>query len=126
VFSIAVPYLPPSQEFVPLNLMTLAMPTLAYQNQLASGIVEQKLTTKDDIRNFINTMYMGRTQDGQSGFSLSTGLNFDRVSKMGKSPLLSNEVKGYPLVSFVAANIYQDLEYYTTEYARHGLKGPCK
>jgi len=109
IFSIAVPYLPPTEKFVPLNLVTVAVPTLGYQNQMASGIVEQKLTTKNDMRNFINTMYMGRTPDGQGGFSLNKGLDFDRVSRIGKSPLLSSE----------------DLEYYTTEYARHGLKGPC-
>jgi hypothetical protein len=121
-----VPYIPPTEEFVPLNLMTLAIPTLAYQNQMASGIVEQKLTTKNDMRNFINTMYLGRTPEGQGGFSLNKGLNFDQVSRVGKSPLLSNEVKGILGWGFVAANVFQDLEYYTTEYARHGLKGPCR
>ena len=74
-------------------LLTVAVPTLAYQKQLASGIVEKTLTTKDDMRNFINTMYGGITPDGQAGFSLDKGLYFDRVAKIGKSPLLSDEVK---------------------------------
>jgi hypothetical protein len=93
VFSIAVPYLPPAKEFVPLNRSTVATPSLGYQRQFASGIIERKLTTKDDIRNFINSLYGGTTPEGQPGFALAKGIDFDRVSKVRKSPLLSNEVK---------------------------------
>jgi hypothetical protein len=93
VFSIAVPYLPPDLLFIPLDLMAIAMPTLAYQKQMASGIVEKTLTSKQDIKNFINTMYYGTTPEGLPAFSLSSGFDFDLVSKVGKSPLLSDEVR---------------------------------
>jgi soluble epoxide hydrolase/lipid-phosphate phosphatase len=92
VFSIAVPYLPPDLLYIPLDLMAVAMPNLAYQKQMASGIVEKTLTTKDNITSFINSMYYGLTPDGQPGFTLSTGFIFDRLPKIGKSLLLSNEV----------------------------------
>jgi hypothetical protein len=100
VFSIAVPYLPPSDVYIPLELVTLAAPNLAYQKQMASGTVEQKLTTKSDFKNFINTMYGGWTPDGLPGFSLNSGLFFDRVSKIGQSPLLSNEVMIFSMMLF--------------------------
>jgi pimeloyl-ACP methyl ester carboxylesterase len=89
--------------------MTQALPTLGYQNQMASGIVEQRLKTKDDMKSFFNTMYLGTTPAGLPAFSLNSGLNFNLMPSIRKSPLLSA----------------QDLEYYATEYTRHGLKGPC-
>jgi soluble epoxide hydrolase/lipid-phosphate phosphatase len=90
--------------------MAQAIPTLGYQIQMASGQVEQKLKTKDDMKAFFNAFYLGTTPEGLPGFSLNNGLNFDLVHKVRKSPILST----------------QDLEYYATEYVRHGLKGPCR
>jgi hypothetical protein len=93
IFSIAVPYLPPTEAFVPLKLMTQALPTLGYQNQMASGIVEQRLKTKDDMKRFFNTMYLGTTPAGLPAFSLNSGLNFNLMPSIRKSPLLSDQVR---------------------------------
>jgi hypothetical protein len=105
LFSIAVPYIPPTAQFLPADLISLAVPTLAYQKQLSSGIVEEKIKTKDEIRNFINTMYGGTTPDGQPGFSLYKGLLFDRVSSVRQSPLLSTEVTTNMYIGVTVANI---------------------
>jgi hypothetical protein len=100
IFSIAVPYLPPADSFVPLKLMTQAIPTLGYQMQMSSGVVEQKLTTKDDMRNFINTMYLGTTPEGLPGFSLNTGLIFNNVPRVRKSPILSTQARVFLRCAF--------------------------
>jgi soluble epoxide hydrolase/lipid-phosphate phosphatase len=125
IISIAVPYLPPADSFVPLKLMTQAYPTLGYQNQMASGIVEQRLKTKDEIKSFFNGFYGGTTPAGLPGFSLNSGLNFTLLPSLRKTPLLSAQVRS-PSVEFLDTDICQDLDYYATEYARHGLKGPCR
>ena len=88
-----MPYLPPNEAFVPLKLMTQALPTLGYQNQMASGIVEQRLKTKDDMKSFFNTMYLGTTPAGLPAFSLNSGLNFNLMPSIRKSPLLSAQVR---------------------------------
>ena len=93
IFSIAVPYLVPADSFVPLKLMTQALPNLGYQNQMASGVVEQRLTTKDDMKRFFNTFFLGTTAAGKPAFSLKSGLDFDLMPSIRKSPVLSEQAR---------------------------------
>jgi hypothetical protein len=72
--------------------MTQAIPTLGYQNQMASGVVEQRLKTKADMKSFFNTMYLGTTPQGLGAFSLNSGLIFNLMPSVRKSPLLSDSV----------------------------------
>lgn len=48
--------------------------------------------TKEDIKQFLLSLYGGRTEDGQLGFSTDIGILFDKQGKLGPSRLLSEEV----------------------------------
>jgi pimeloyl-ACP methyl ester carboxylesterase len=121
IISICTPFSRPSKDYVPLEkLVKNALPNFAYQIQLASGTVEQRLqamaTTNKDaaqgaqaaIRLFLNAMYGGHGPNREVGFVAEQGLLFDNWPLLGPTPLLTPE----------------ELDYYVQAYARSGLRGP--
>jgi pimeloyl-ACP methyl ester carboxylesterase len=110
VFSICVPYAPPSSTHIPLDKLVEYLPNFRYQLQLSSGEVEKHLKpNKADMKLFINGLFGGRGPNGEPGFRTDTGIQFDNLQKLGKTKLLSEE----------------ELDYYAAEYAHNGLHGPC-
>ncbi|MCJ1478183.1 hypothetical protein MMC13_006859 [Lambiella insularis] len=108
LFSICTPFMAPSKRYVTLqDAVRTVLPNFGYQLQLGSGEVEKVLDTKQQIRLFLNALYGGRGPNGEVGFSPETGIIFENLSKLGPSPLLSE----------------QELTYYVEEYARNGMRG---
>lgn len=88
------------------------IPTIRYQVQFGSegGLIESYTKDKTGIRNYLNAMYFGRSPKGELAMTPVEGYNAELAPILERSPLVSEE----------------ELEYYTAEYARKGLRGPCK
>jgi len=65
-----------------------ALPHFGYQLQLASGEVENKLTTKDDMRSFLNALFGG----SGDAFDVKSGIKFENLTTLKKTKLLSEAV----------------------------------
>lgn len=86
IFAICTPYLAPSKSFTPLEtLVQTKLPNFGYQIQLASGEVEKKIQSKEEIKQFLNALYGGQGPNGEVGFDIHKGLLFE-VSVFTVSP----------------------------------------
>ena len=109
VFSICTPYAPPSTVYEPLHLVVnMRLPNFRYQEHFASGELEEALQSRAEIKQFLNGMYGARGPKGEGAFDATKGIFLENLPKLGMTKLLSEA----------------ELEYYTQEYARHGLHGP--
>ncbi|OJD18630.1 hypothetical protein AJ78_01326 [Emergomyces pasteurianus Ep9510] len=109
LFSICTPYTPPSSEYIPLEtLVKTKVPYFGYQLQFASGELERTVKSRKDIRQFLLSMYGGRTPSGEPGFDVFKGTLLDKFQDLQRSKVISEE----------------ELNYYINEYARHGIHGP--
>jgi soluble epoxide hydrolase / lipid-phosphate phosphatase len=111
VISICTPFARPTKDYVPLEQVVKTMlPNLAYQLQLASGVVEEKIRQlgPDGIRMFLNAAYGGRGPNNEVGFEAEKGLLFENLPLLRPTRLLEPE----------------ELEYYAEAYSRNGLRGP--
>lgn len=110
VFSICTPYWAPAKTHTPLATMVeTRMPSWGYQLHLASGAVEERVRSKDEIKQFLNAVYGGRGPGGEAGFSHTEGPLYENFPKLNKTPLMEEDV----------------LEFYAAEYERHGMRGTC-
>ncbi|KAL5360116.1 epoxide hydrolase [Aspergillus floccosus] len=108
VFTVCVPYAPPIKTYMPIEEMVAKItPHFGYQVQFIRGELE-KLRSKEEMKLFLSTLYGGRTPDGEIAFDVHDGVLVDKMARVQPSRLLSEE----------------ELEYYATEFARHGLHGP--
>lgn len=114
VFSICTPYAPPSPHYMPLaQQVHKQLPNFGYQLHFASGELEHVVVGRDMIRGFLNALYGARSlgvegKRGDSAFDVKGKVKTELLTKMGKTRLLSDDV----------------MEFYVTEYARHGINGP--
>lgn len=111
VFSICTPFFIPHPTYEPLHqLVETKLPNFRYQEHFASGEIEERLQSKEEIRGFLNAMYGGAAQGGGQAFDAEKGVNMELLAsgKLQKTPLLS----------------HTELDFYAQEYARHGLTGP--
>jgi hypothetical protein len=94
---------------------------------LASGEVEKVVNSKESIRQFLQGIYGARGSKGETIFSPEKGILFDNIPKVGKTKLMTDKVS-WPLThkSPCSDSAMQELDYYTEEYARTGIHGPCK
>ncbi|KAI1322812.1 Alpha/Beta hydrolase protein [Xylariaceae sp. FL0255] len=113
VFSICVPYAPPSPVKFTLEQLVERLPNFKYQLQLASGTAEEIVAKKPErLRAFINGMYGGTTPSGDRVFSTDNGVEESNIDSIGQSPLIAEEM----------------IDFYVQEYSRHlpvALHGPC-
>ncbi|MCJ1247997.1 hypothetical protein MMC30_005212 [Trapelia coarctata] len=109
LFSVCTPYWAPTkEEYLTLqDLVKYKLPHFGYQLHLSSGEVEKAIDSNDKIGEFLNGMYGGKGLKGEVGFNPRTGILFDNLPKLAATPLLSGK----------------ELDYYTGEYARHGMHG---
>ena len=113
-------------------MVSTLTPHFAYQLQFSSGEVERAVRTKDEIRGVLCALYGGRTEDGKFGFDAREGVFLGLLGRLRRSRLLSEEVcSRYPRRSNLDDEMRvlltdgQELEYYTNEFARNGIHGPC-
>ncbi|KAK5629637.1 hypothetical protein RRF57_005352 [Xylaria bambusicola] len=110
VFSVCVPYLPPSSVRLALPDLVAKMPNFTYQLQLAGGGAEEIVAKSPErIRGFINGIFGGTTPEGKPVFSINVGVLEENIDSIGQSPLMSKEMT----------------DYYVQEFSRHGIHGPC-
>ena len=112
LFTFAVPYLAVTDTFIPMDAFVKLIPTIRYQLQFGSEEDLNESYTKDKtgIRNYLNAMYFGRSPEGELAMTPAEGCNTELAPALGWSQLVSEE----------------ELKYYVDEYARKGLRGPCK
>ena len=112
LFTLAVPYISVTDTLIPMDIFVQLIPTIRYQVQFGSeeGLIESYTKDKTGIRNYLNAMYFGRSPKGELAMTPVEGYNAELAPILERSPLVSEE----------------ELEYYTAEYARKGLRGPCK
>ena len=110
LFTCAIPYVPTSENYIPLEAIVNFLPSLGYQLQFGSeeGIIESHTQDKAGIRKFLNALYGGRTSDGKAAMDPEKGVDLKLMSTLNRSPLLSED----------------ELNYYVEEYSKHGP--PCK
>ncbi|KAL4780160.1 Alpha/Beta hydrolase protein [Aspergillus varians] len=109
LFTVCVPYSPPNKKFMTTEEMVEKVtPHFAYQLHFASGDIEKVVHTKDDHKQFLTALYGGQTEKKESSFDVSKGVDLKMMRRLRPSTLLSEE----------------ELEYYSWEFTRHGLRGP--
>ncbi|KAI1772421.1 epoxide hydrolase [Hypoxylon cercidicola] len=110
VFSVCVPYWPPSPVKVTMEEFLARMPNFHYQRQLASGEAE-KIVDKspESLRGFLNGIVGGTTPEGGLAFTIKTGIVEENLTKIQAAQLATPEI----------------IDYYVQEYTRHGMNGPC-
>ena len=108
LFAVCTPYRPPAKTYMPIGAMVeTRMPNWGYQIHLASGEVEEHIKSKDEIKQFLNSVYDGRGPNGEAGFSLTKGPLYENLPKLNRTPLMAEDL----------------LEFYAAEYKRNGMHG---
>jgi soluble epoxide hydrolase/lipid-phosphate phosphatase len=110
VFSVCVPYLPPSSVKMDIPELVEKLPNFRYQLQIASGKTEEIVAKSPErVRGFVNGLFGGTTPEGKPVFSTDLGLIEETIDSIAQSPLMSKEMT----------------DFYVREFSRHGLHGPC-
>ncbi|KAK4618243.1 Epoxide hydrolase [Fulvia fulva] len=109
LFTIAGPYRRPTSHWTSFDDLVKAVPQLAYQKQIASGILEQTFCTTEGIRDFLKILDFSGDAQNQTAFEPTRGFDLEHLQRLGKGSLLTD----------------QELEVYVAKYSRNGLHGPC-
>lgn len=111
LFSVCTPYSPPSKHFKPLEhyVNQGILPNFAYQLKLADGQLDS-LTSRDQIRQFLNGMFGGRGPKGERGFDTQQGVLLENLPFLGPTRLVNEAT----------------LDYYADRYVRNGLQNLCE
>ncbi|KAI1180363.1 Alpha/Beta hydrolase protein [Nemania sp. FL0916] len=110
IFSICVPFLPPSSVRMSVADLAVKLPNFRYQLQLSNGGAEEIIAKKPErLRNFLNGIYGGTTPEGKPAFTVATGVVEENIDSIGASPLIGKEMA----------------DFYVQEFSRHGMHGPC-
>ncbi|RSL45856.1 hypothetical protein CEP54_014099 [Fusarium duplospermum] len=106
LFSIGVPFIPPSSRFLTLEDTTRSgkFTTLRHQLQLRGREIEDSIKDKEEVRQFLNAMFGGTTADGEPGFDVTNGVLFENLAKINQPRIISDD----------------ELDYYTSKYFQDG------
>ncbi|KAG5980811.1 hypothetical protein E4U55_003590 [Claviceps digitariae] len=113
VFSVCTPFQAPSTRWMSLeeHLAAGRFAHFRYQLQLAGRDVEARLQTAEQVRRFLQGAYGGRGPGGEAGFTVSEGVRFEQLPRLGSPPSLSRP----------------ELDHYVEQYMRQAgppLRGP--
>ncbi|KAI0841758.1 epoxide hydrolase [Hypoxylon sp. FL0890] len=109
VFSICVPYMPPSPVKLSLEDVVSKYPNFRYQLQFASGEAEKILDKSPErIRGLMNGFFGGKTPEGEGPVRVEVGVLEDNLERISPSTFVSKEV----------------IDFYVQEHSRHGFHGP--
>lgn len=110
LFSICTPFYAPNPNYEPLALQVRTrLPNFGYQLHFASGQIEAACQSPSEIRQFLANLYGARTPDGKVAFSAEKGIALDLQRTMTARPKHLDAA---------------ELDLYTREFSRHGLRGP--
>jgi hypothetical protein len=76
-------------------------PHFAYQLHFISGELEKVVHTKDDHKQFLVTLYGGRTEKREFSFDVHKGVDLELMRRVKPSWLLNDDVCSHHLLSFV-------------------------
>ncbi|MCJ1451175.1 hypothetical protein MMC28_001510 [Mycoblastus sanguinarius] len=108
IFAICTPYRAPTRTHILLEKMVeTSLPQFRYQIQLASGKVEERIQSKEQVKTFLNALYGGKGPNGEIGFDVRKGALFYNLPKLKNTSLMSEEM----------------LDFYAEQYARKGMHG---
>ncbi|RTE68523.1 hypothetical protein BHE90_017100 [Fusarium euwallaceae] len=113
VFSIGTPFIPPSSVFLSPDDAARSKGPMSsrYQTQFRGTEIEDEIRDEERVWQFLDAMFGGASTEGDVGFSVTEGVLFGNLPKLGQSRLISGD----------------DLDHYTSKYFRKGeprLKGP--
>ncbi|KAL3431982.1 Alpha/Beta hydrolase protein [Aspergillus tetrazonus] len=109
LFTVCVPYSPPYKRYMTLeDMVSKVAPHLGYQLHFVSGEIEEAVKSKEDHKQFLISLYGGKTQEKEPAFDVHKGVDLEKMRSVKMSWLLEEE----------------EMEYYAWEFARHGLRGP--
>ena len=86
------------------------LPNFGYQLHLASGEVEERIKSREQIKMFLNCLFGGIGTNGERGFYVQEGLHFDELPILKPTKLIDEAT----------------LEYYADRYQTHGMHGTCE
>jgi len=93
IFSVATPYTPPELNYISIEeLVNGTTPQFGYQIQLASGEVEKRISSRQDIRQFLRGMFGGRGPKNEVVFTPNKGVIYENLPKIGPSPIITEKV----------------------------------
>ena len=83
------------------------LPNFGYQLQLASGVVEEHIKAREQIRMFLNCLYGGVGPNGERGFYVREGIRFHELPILEPTKLVDGAT----------------LDYYADRYKTNGMHG---
>ncbi|OBT68277.1 hypothetical protein VE03_02374 [Pseudogymnoascus sp. 23342-1-I1] len=95
----------PGAPFVPTeDLVSGPLPQFAYQLTLASGEVERRVRSVEEVRGFLNAVYGGRSREGKFGFDATGGVDWGVILSGGlaRTTLMSEAELEYYARTFAA------------------------
>ena len=112
LFCICTAYFPPTKKYTPLEdrIRSGQLPNFGYQLQFADGKLEEKIASREQIKQMLNAMHGGWCPNKERGFDVQHGLYLEKLPRLEHTKLVDRET----------------LDYYADEYARHGMHGPCE
>ena len=109
LFSVCTPYFPPQTTFLPHALLVATrLRNFQYQLEYASGVMEERVCSKAELRQFLAGAFLAQGPSGEIVATATHGMFWEDLPRLGKSPLLGDD----------------EMDYYVNEYARHGISGP--
>ncbi|KKK13505.1 hypothetical protein ARAM_003522 [Aspergillus rambellii] len=109
LFTVCVPYKAPARKYFSMeDIVAQGASHFAYQVQFITGDLEKVIRTREEQKQFLNALYGGRTDKQEFAFDVNSGVDLQRLPQVKASRLLSEE----------------EMEYYSWEFTRHGLRGP--
>ncbi|KAF1977964.1 alpha/beta-hydrolase [Bimuria novae-zelandiae CBS 107.79] len=129
-----VPWLGPTLEWA--DMMDLARdgtyPTLGHQMQWRDAAMDRNFMTKDQIRTFFNVMFGAVTPEGQPAISLSEGIPYDAIPRLGNQIFLSPSDFDLYVDKYTPEGVATGLNWYRTRRMNYedelplAVKGPFK
>lgn len=111
LFSVCTPYLQPSKVFKPLeqSIKQGKLLNFSYQLKIADGQIDH-LTSRDEIKQFLNALLGGKGPKGEIGVSVQHGVHLENLPLLNPTELINESI----------------LDYYVEQYSTNGLRSACE
>jgi hypothetical protein len=94
LFAVCTPYTPPHREYVSIaKIVKERVPSFGYQLTFISGQLEKVIRTKEQIKQFLISLYGGRAADGKTGFTVENGPKMEMLPHLKRSWVITGEVR---------------------------------